>query len=632
LDDDNFYKLLKSNGPSADDGTQAPVNGQTTDYWSVQSAAGLTIGQLYNFSDYNPSIGLSIGEGRGLWIRNDGLPHYATWGEDTLWKTRFYRGIGGTFGLIGESDENKWFDEGETPDWAKTPPSGSTPLEIKHPVTGETILAENAGISTVYEGRRFMARTPTRPSAIAASEVEDYNNFSLVVPAVDSSPLSFELATSRQEAIRAIVPRQGLIVLTDSSEWLVSGSGQQELITPNSIAARPLSAYGSSTIQPIELNNSILFLQKNGLIPRAIIGGEGSWNIINMSLLSSHFFSGASAVSWAFSENPWQVLWVVLDNGKFLSCTFIPEQEMLAWTEHESSGDGEVKSVAVIPVGYEDVVYFVVERDNKLYLERLASRVINDVVDAIFLDGAVTYDGRNTTTDTIVIIPGGVFTRFGSVSVLFDGGGVNVGALIRVHGTNAGGDDVTCLLKLVSWGGVQYTAQLLEDLDSSFDTLSVTEWSLCAKAVSGLGHLNGLEVYALVDGDVQGPFTGGASVVITENDERAFEVAHVGLQYNSDFVSLDVAQDRAREKNMAFVTVELEASRGGWVGQTLDDLTEVDTREVSDSYDTGVVRRLEQKAPVEGEWSRGGAVAFRQVDPLPTTILGIMREMALGGK
>jgi hypothetical protein len=51
-----------------------------------------------------------------------------------------------------------------------------------------------------------------------------------------------------------------------------------------------------------------------------------------------HLIAGRRIADIAYQRRPKQIIWAVLDDGEFLACTFIPEQQFLAWTRHRTAG------------------------------------------------------------------------------------------------------------------------------------------------------------------------------------------------------------------------------------------------------------------------------------------------------
>ncbi len=73
----------------------------------------------------------------------------------------------------------------------------------------------------------------------------------------------------------------------------------------------------------------------------------------------------------------------------------MPEQEILAWTQHNTNGLFEY--VSVVREGTINAVYFIVNRGGNRFVERLCDRIYTDVSDAWCLDAALSYQGAPAT-------------------------------------------------------------------------------------------------------------------------------------------------------------------------------------------------------------------------------------------
>jgi hypothetical protein len=98
----------------------------------------------------------------------------------------------------------------------------------------------------------------------------------------------------------------------------------------------------------------------------------------------------------AFSKAPQPVVWFVSTSGKLIGLTYVPEQQIGAWHQHDTT-DGEFESCAVVAEENEDVLYVVVRREigttHYRYVERLRTRAFVNQEDAFFVDSGLTYDG-----------------------------------------------------------------------------------------------------------------------------------------------------------------------------------------------------------------------------------------------
>lgn len=544
--------------------------------------------------------------------------------DDELVTTRIYRGRDGVFGYVGETKKDQFVDDGREPDFSRPPPSGTNPFKI-YDGNGNLLREEHPCTITVHENRLLLGATNERPSTIWGSAVGVYDLFDQILVARDGDAFEHEIASHRLETIRGMVSRRELLVLTSSSEWLLQGAGGG-LITPNSVAAHPLSEHGSGDLAPLPVGETIFFVQRKGTVPRAIVPADArqGWAARDVATLSNHLFQGHTIVDWCYAEDPWKVLWLVRDDGILLSLTYVPEHELVAWAQHEIAG-GKVEAIASIPEGNEDAVYLIVNRDGRKYLERMASRVINDVRDCMFLDSAVTYDGRNTDTAKTVTVTGASGDIFAEVTVTFVGvSNAAVGKTVQLDGVNI---ELTEDL-----GGGVFTGVIVDPkaLPASMLGVAHSDWAWARKSISGLDHLNGKTVSALADGNVIDGLTVSLGTVVLQDYAG---VVHVGLPYVSEFESLDAINEKGRQKILKSVRVEIEGTRGGLVAPALrDTMVEMRTRLIEDGYGVHPLRRMEADVVVSDKWGSFGRVAVRQDKPLPMAILAIARDIEYGGR
>jgi hypothetical protein len=163
-----------------------------------------------------------------------------------------------------------------------------------------------------------------------------------------------------------------------------------------------------------------------------------------------------------------------------------------------------------------------------------------------------------------------------------------------------------------------------------------------ATTISGLDHLEGSQVVALADGNVVNVDDMGVALTVTGGAITlavAASKVHIGLSYTSDFETLDVdpvqsviqrEAYRGKDLNVGEVVVKVKDSRGGFIGPDENNLNEMPSREVGDSYDPLDLATTEYRVPVEEDWTDNGRIFYRQTDPLPVTILAVIPDVDIG--
>lgn len=159
-----------------------------------------------------------------------------------------------------------------------------------------------------------------------------------------------------------------------------------------------------------------------------------------------------------------------------------------------------------------------------------------------------------------------------------------------------------------------------------------------ATVISGLDHLEGEDVAVVADGNVVKNLTVSSGSITLP---RAAEKVTVGLAYTPAIETLDVdvgsvAESlKSKEISIAKVTLEVENSRGGWVGPKMDDnstgtMVEIKPRFDSDQYNPIALKTFKQEVIIDPQWNLGGGIRIEQRDPLPLAILAVVPEVSVG--
>jgi len=161
---------------------------------------------------------------------------------------------------------------------------------------------------------------------------------------------------------------------------------------------------------------------------------------------------------------------------------------------------------------------------------------------------------------------------------------------------------------------------------------------VAATVISGLDHLEGETVAVVADGN---EVTGLTVTAGTITLPRAATKVTVGLSFTPAIELLDIDQAssttiKGKVQSVSKVTLEVEKTRGGWVGPVNEDGTtgtmyEIKPRFQSDDYDSIPLRTFKAEVNIEPNWSRGGRIRIEQRAPFPMAILSVIPSVDLGG-
>ena len=296
---------------------------------------------------------------------------------------------GGPHGFMGRSTTTSFTDNNITPDYSDGPQGQRVPF------TGEGNYPRCA---TFYEQRLIFASTRNQPQAIWMSQSASPENFNVSSPTKDNDAITLRLTAEQVNEIRAVFPtRTGLMLLTSGGEWIVTPSGDEGYLTPANPHVQLQSRWTSGYAAPVLAGNIVLFAQNHGGTVRDFnydIAQDG-YASTDLTIFSKHLFEGVEIRRMAYSQTPMNVIWVILTDGRLCSLTYLKEQEVWAWAQHDT--DGYFEDVVVISEDGEDVPYFVVLREiegiKRRYIERMRSRIFKNIESCFFVDSGLTYAG-----------------------------------------------------------------------------------------------------------------------------------------------------------------------------------------------------------------------------------------------
>jgi hypothetical protein len=483
-----------------------------------------------------------------------------------------------------------------------------------------------------YQQRLVLGGTPNFPQALVLSRPGLYNNFDVSTISQDDDAITVVLSSQQANAIKSIIAMPtGLIVLTSGGGFLVSGGGAQSALTPTSIASDPQASPGANDMPPLAINSNVLYWQNRGSVMRDLQFNfyVQSYSGTDRSVLASHLFTGHTMREWAYAEEPLRLVQTVRDDGLILPLTYVPEQEIYAWTRWETLG--YFRSICTIPEGNTNATYVIAERliQNQLlyYIERFDDRQWGDEIEACWCVDSGLALPRTFPPGNLSIVDQASGEPGDLVDIFIVGGAFAAPDVGKVFWWRGGFATITAYV-----AANQLTAQIGKPFprfpgsDTLYDFPASGEWSLDTPVttLSGLGHLEGQTVVGLSDGIPVSPrvVTGGE---VTLNNPATRIV--IGLQYICDLQTLRLPLAVGRRKTVTAATAMVDESCALLVGPTFDKLTQM--KELLPAYPPRLVSEI-ALTNIQNLWDKKGQVCFRQEQPLPANILGIVLETDIG--
>ena len=261
---------------------------------------------------------------------------------------------------------------------------------------------------TFFEQRLVFANTTAQPQTLFFSVGGSFEDFADGIDADDA--LTYTIGSNQVNVIRYLASSRVLIVGTSGGEFAVSASGAAEPLSPTNAQIKRQANYGSANIQPIQVGNVTMFVQRASRKVRELVYNfdSDSYQAPDLTVLAEHI-TDSGITEMAFQQEPDNIVWCVLTDGRFVGMTYRREENVVGWHEHIlggsfGSGNAVVESVAVIPGDLnEDNVYLVVKRTingaTARYIETFSNCDFGtDVQDAFFVDSGLSYSGSAATT------------------------------------------------------------------------------------------------------------------------------------------------------------------------------------------------------------------------------------------
>lgn len=464
------------------------------------------------------------------------------------------------------------------------PDLGDTPPAARNPFGSSN---NYPAVVDFHEGRSVWAHTNTTPGGVWLSVSNLYYNMNVASPAKGDDAVSLDLRPG-VNAVNGLASLKKLVVLTSEAEYTIEGGGVTNYITPSSLVVERHTLRGARKLKPIIVGSIVLYVQRQGAVVRAFGYSfeKDGYRSNDLTLLAPHLFRGHTIIDCCYQQDPDSAVWFVRDDGVILSLTFVEDQNTFAWARHYLGGTfGSGASATGYGVA-ESCCSIEGETQDDVYF--VVKRTINGVTKRYIEKLAPRWQAALDADDDVTNIAEAYF--------------------------------LDC--------GITYTHA---------DAKTI---------IPNLWHLEGQEVYALVDGNVQGPFTvASGKITLTTamvgTDEDATSQAHVGLAYSSEIVDMPIAQNvetgapQGRLKGVDKVVLKLIHTRGVKYGsyEHQDRLTEIQQSHLRANWNDPIQPYSGDTHPLtcDAGWTLDGSVIVRQDYPLPMEVSMIAKDLVVGG-
>ncbi|MBR1604430.1 MAG: hypothetical protein IJ667_13450 [Synergistaceae bacterium] len=265
-----------------------------------------------------------------------------------------------------------------------------TPMDKFGRAVPETDAWAESAFSSVYgyprcgilhQNRLILGGTKHNPQGIWMSKPASWHDFGTSIPTQDDDAIFTTIASKEINDILDFASASDLLVFTKGGEWVIKAGSKSDVFTPSSITATPTAYRGSSGLHPLNVGDVTLFVQRGGKTVRSIgysLDVDG-YATQDLSILSEHIFADNKIIAWTYQENPWSLVWCVLEDGTCAVLTFQRDHKVIAWTR-QTFKNANILAVCSIPGEDEDqdYVYFAVDRDDgTIKVERMKKRTMD---------------------------------------------------------------------------------------------------------------------------------------------------------------------------------------------------------------------------------------------------------------
>lgn len=246
-----------------------------------------------------------------------------------------------------------------------------------------------------------------------ATKISDYNNFGVSTDVTDDDAISVIIKDKKINKINSAIAGNKLVVFTDSGNFIHNN----DTFTPNSATFLKQGSTGGANVKPVIVRDNIIYVHpmKQAISDYAYNFETDGYAGQDITILANHLFENKQIKELAYQQEPYSIIWVLQEDGSVLACTYLRQQQVIAWTPMDFGG--KVISIGVLSNGTNQELYLAVQRKNGTFVEKMPTRLpVADPKERFFVDCGRTYRG-----DPAKVITGLEYLNGEMVVALADG-------------------------------------------------------------------------------------------------------------------------------------------------------------------------------------------------------------------
>ena len=280
-----------------------------------------------------------------------------------------------------------------------------------------------------HEDRLWWASSTNDPDRKWSSRSGLYENMAFTT-GLDNEAVTAIVKDNEVSQIQWMMSRRVMAIGAANREYSFSAQNPEDPITPLDKKSTPQTGFSSGNIQPVMLNDSIFFLQRQGKKLGAMKFDSVTENfVVDDATLLAYGLLDSQPTNMAVSRSPDSLIWVARTDGVLPTFAYEPKEEVSGWGRQifgnsaaVETPTGFVESVAVIHGSSEDEIWVnvrrVIDSLTVYYTELFSPRDWgSDIEDAKFVDSLVTFDDVTASS----AMTGGLHLKGETVKVFADG-------------------------------------------------------------------------------------------------------------------------------------------------------------------------------------------------------------------